>query len=65
MIEAETQTSDNTQYFHQVVEIPRHLMTQPSFPPQFPHQQGPQAVLMVGLPVEVLIDLFFNKAGIK
>ena len=26
MIEAETQTSDNTQYFHQVIEIPRRLV---------------------------------------
>ena len=28
MIEAGTQTSDNTQYFHQVIEIPRRLITQ-------------------------------------
>ncbi len=26
MIEAEAQTSDNTQYFHRVVEIPIHLI---------------------------------------
>ncbi len=29
MIEAEAQTSDNTQYFHLVVEIPIHLKIKP------------------------------------
>jgi hypothetical protein len=50
MFEAETQTSDNTQYFHQVVEIPRRSIN------GLPKEEGTLYIMPERLPYISLID---------